>query len=258
MPSGTRPNVAIDSISETIAGDTQYYAIGNKIEKNYGSTLIFNTEFKVWSCNMARDFEEGFDLGKIEGFFASKEIDFCRAFVLSDKSEQLERFSTEGFRQTSSQIGFWIDKYDPVVDPSFSFEPVESESQKKAYLDLHRLEALEHKTPEELIDSIGAQRLGKGQDKRMRWFLVFKDGKLAGSVGILLLEKSARIKNPYTLPEFRGKGIGANACHFVDGLAFENGAQGISVYAQPNSGGFKLYTKMGFSQILEHKILMKP
>lgn len=258
MQSGTRRNVAIDEISETIAGDTQYYAIGNRIEKNHGATLIYNTEFKVWSCNMARDFEDGFDLQETEGFFASKGIDFCRAFVLTSKTDQLEKITKAGFRQTSSQIGFWIDKYEPVIDPSFSFEPVETESQKKTYLDLHRLEALEHKTPEELVDSIGVQRLDKGLDKRMKWFLVFKDGKLAGSVGILLLEKSARIKNPYTLPEFRGKGIGANACHFVDRMAFENGAQGISVYAQPNSGGFKLYTKMGFSQILEHKILMKP
>ena len=92
----------------------------------------------------------------------------------------------------------------------------------------------------------------------MKWFLVNREGMLAGSVGILLLDNSARIKNPYTLPEFRGKGIGANACHFVNKLAFENGAVGISVYAQPNSGGFKLYTKMGFKQVLEHKILMRP
>jgi GNAT superfamily N-acetyltransferase len=250
--------VGLDPIAQTLQGDTQYYAIGNQIETRHGANLIFNARFKVWSCNMARDFEDGFDLPSIEGFFHSKGIDFCRAFVLSYKPGHIDKLASSGFRQTSSQIGFWIDRYEPSIDPSFTFEPVETEEQKEAYLELHRLEALEHKTPEELIDSIGTQRLDKGFDKRMRWFLVFKDKKLAGSVGILLLDKSARIKNPYTLPEFRGQGIGASACHFVNKLAFDLGLSGISVYAQPGSGGFKLYTKMGFSQILEHKILMKP
>jgi GNAT superfamily N-acetyltransferase len=250
--------VGLDQIAETLQGDTQYYAIGNRIETGYGAALIYNTRFKVWSCNMARDFDDGFDLPSIEDFFLSKGIGFCRAFVLAGKPHQIEMLINSGFRQTSSQIGFWIDRYEPHIDSSFAFEPVETDGQKNAYMELHRHEALEHKTPEDLIDSIGSQRLDKGLDKRMRWFLVFKDGKLAGSVGILLLEKSARIKNPYTLPDFRGQGIGANACHFVNKLAFDLGLDGISVYAQPNSGGNKLYSKMGFSQILEHKILMKP
>lgn len=247
-----------DSIIETLKGDTQYYSIGNNLENRYGANLIFNTQFKVWSCNMARDFDEETDIDCCIKFFSEKGVDFCRAFVLSTQESLLERMTDKGFIQKSSQIGFWIDIYQPAIDPAFSFESVSDEATEKVYLELHELEALEHNTPKELLDSIGRQRLNKNKDSRMRWYLVNYEGKLAGSVGVLLLENSARIKNPYTLPGFRGKGIGANACHYVNRIAFENGAQGISVYAQPNSGGFKLYTKMGFKQVLEHKILMRP
>ncbi|NTU61298.1 MAG: GNAT family N-acetyltransferase [Caldiserica bacterium] len=247
-----------EAIAETLKGDTGYYAIGNHLENKFGASLIFNTEFKVWSCNMARDLADSADIDSIIKFFDDKGIDFCRAFALTTQENLLNKLASKGFRQTSSQIGFWIDKYEPEIDPIFSFTPVEDEPSRNAYLELHKLEALEHKTPAEIIDSIGLQRLDKNKDRHMKWFLVNREGKLAGSVGILLLENSARIKNPYTLQEFRGKGIGANACHFVNKLAFENGASGISVYAQPNSGGFKLYTKMVFKQVLEHKILMKP
>lgn len=247
-----------EAIAETLKGDTGYYAIGNNFENKYDATLIFNTEFKVWSCNMARDFDDSSDIDSIIQFFEDKGIGFCRAFVLSTQENFLNKLTSKGFRLTSSQIGFWIDRYEPVIDTVFSFTPVEDETSKERYLELHKLEALEHNTPAEIIDSIGLQRLEKNKDEHMRWFLVNREGRLAGSVGILLMENSARIKNPYTLPEFRGKGIGANACHFVNKLAFENGVKGISVYAQPNSGGFKLYTKMGFNQVLEHKILMRP
>lgn len=247
-----------EAILETLKGDTQYYSIGNTLESKYGTNLIFNTNFKVWSCNMARDFDDESDIDSCISFFGNKGIDFCRAFVLSTQESLYSSMIDKGFRQTSSQIGFWIDKYQPTIDPAFSFELVSNDATEKIYLELHEFEASEHNTPKELIDSIGRQRLDKNKDIRMKWYLVNYNGKLAGSVGILLLENSARIKNPYTLPEFRGKGIGANACHFVNKIAFEKGATGISVYAQPNSGGFKLYSKMGFKQVLEHKILMRP
>ncbi|MBP7733202.1 MAG: GNAT family N-acetyltransferase [Caldisericia bacterium] len=247
-----------EAITETLKGDTGYYAIGNNLEHKFGANLIFNTDFKVWSCNMARDLDDATDIDSIIKFFEDKGIDFCRAFALTTQENLLNKLTAKGFRQTSSQIGFWIDRYEPVIDPVFSFTLVDDDASKKTYLELHKLEALEHNTPAEIVDSIGQQRLDKNKDSHMKWFLVNREGKLAGSVGILLLDNSARIKNPYTLPEFRGKGIGANACHFVNKLAFENGAKGISVYAQPNSGGFKLYTKMGFGQVLEHKILMRP
>jgi GNAT superfamily N-acetyltransferase len=247
-----------DEIIETLKGDTQYYSIGNCLESKFGASLIFNAEFKVWSCNMARDFDDNADIDSCISFFSDKGIDFCRAFVLAWQESLLEKMTSKGFRQTSSQIGFWIDRYQPAIDSAFSFELVSNEETQKTYLELHEFEASEHNTPKELVDAIGRQRLNKNKDDHMKWYLVNYKGKLAGSVGILLLEKSARIKNPYTLPEFRGKGIGANACHFVNKIAFDNKANGISVYAQPNSGGFKLYTKMGFKQVLEHKILMRP
>jgi GNAT superfamily N-acetyltransferase len=250
--------MAIDKIAQTLLGDTKYYAIGNTVEQKYGATLISNTNMKVWSCNMARDFQPNADLSGIIKHFQNLGIDFCRAFVESDNAKLIEQMSLSGFRAASSQIGFWIDRYDPFYSNDFSFEEVKSLEQRTAYMELHRLEAEEHGTPSEIVNSIGLQRLDKNRFEGMKWFLVYKYGTLAGSVGILILDKSARIKNPYTLPEFRGQGIGANACHYVNKLAFDKGSQGISVYAQPGSGGFKLYTKMGFAQVLEHKILMRP
>lgn len=248
--------MTIDPRVETLVSDTEFFAIGNGIFRKHGATIIKNPDCKVFSSNMARDAEMGANLEEIEKEFA--DIGFVRFFTDTFCFNLDCDLISRGFKKNSEQIGFWLDiPKNPLSSDGVELVPVVSESEKKQYLDFHTLEAREHKTPEDVIDLIGVQRLNKMNDPRMKWFLVIENGIATGSIGILFLAHSARIKNPYTIPELRGKGIGAKACNAVIEMARQKGLSGVSVYAQPGSGGHKLYSKIGFREVLRHNIFIK-
>jgi len=243
---------------ETVRSDSEFFAIGNEIEKKYGATLIYNNDLKVWSCNMVRDLEPLADIEKIETFYSSKEISFVRVYLEDTQTDLVRTLLERGYSEKQPQVGFWLDCEQTIQDyESITLELVKTDEERRLYLELHQLECLEHNTPPELIDRIGQQRLNKNLDSRMRWYLVYNQKDLVGSIGLLLLGESARIKNPYTMPKNRGKGFGSLACMRAINEAKDIGVKGVSVYAQPESGGFKLYTKLGFREIIRHRIFLK-
>jgi GNAT superfamily N-acetyltransferase len=248
--------MVVDPRIETLVSDTEFFAIGNEIGRKHGATIIKNPDCKVFSSNMARDAEAGANLEEIEREF--NDIGFVRFFTDSFSFNLDEGLISRGFKKNSEQIGFWLDiPKNPLSSDGVELVPVVSESEKKQYLDFHTLEAREHKTPEDVIDIVGVQRLNKIHDPRMKWFLVVENAIATGSIGILFLAHSARIKNPYTIPELRGRGLGVKACNAVIEMARQNGLSGVSVYAQPGSGGHKLYSKIGFREVLRHNIFIK-
>ncbi len=105
------------------------------------------------------------------------------------------------------------------------------------------------------------QMLGEELDNRTAHFLVAKqDGVIAGYIGVFVVCESCYISNIAVFPCFRRQGAAKLLLQSACEIAFENGAESVSLEVRPsNNEAVSLYAKMGFEEVgLRKNFYRKP
>jgi GNAT superfamily N-acetyltransferase len=109
--------------------------------------------------------------------------------------------------------------------------------------------------PPELADLI-MPSLAFALDPQMGWFIAEVDGKAVSCGGYYRYGQTAVICCLATLPEYRGRGLGAAVTNHGLAHAAERGCVNASLRSGPNS--VPLYERLGFQYVCQHRTYAAP
>ena len=80
-------------------------------------------------------------------------------------------------------------------------------------------------------------------------YVAYLDGKSAGFCAVSKENEEASVEHLWVLPEYKGKGIGAELFRYMLSRCKERGARALEIESDPNAQGF--YERMGAVKIGE-------
>lgn len=206
----------------------------------------------------ARLREEGLDatLEEILGHFKSRAVPMTWWVGPSTRPEDLgERLEARGLSYDGETPGMAVDigalGEEKAVIPALSVAPATSEGD---LADWARVAARGYGMPEEVIPALSeiAMRHCMRDDPRWAYYLARLDGQPVATTSMFPFAGVAGIYCVATLPEARGRGIGAE----ITRIALQRaGKQGYRVGILQASGmGFPVYRRMGFATVLTFQL----
>jgi ribosomal protein S18 acetylase RimI-like enzyme len=92
----------------------------------------------------------------------------------------------------------------------------------------------------------------------VRWFLGYVDGEMAGYTSLISLEAVGYLDSVVTMPEFRGRGLGAATVSRAIEASQVSGDQALFLLTEEDNPARRLYERLGFRVMAKVESFTRP